>query len=130
MNTAPVWEHEVDFNELVDKATKRPTKSTLAELSTLACNDEPKVSESVRVCVLRNCQPCMCNRYHMHVPHIHIQCYKGVCAALEKQLRKAHNAKTKLNILYIISTIVRESFARNSFKSKFGMLKHIRHGGF
>ena len=54
-----------------------------------------------------------------HIPALHLQCYKHVCALVEKQMAKAPK-KHRKNVLYVLSSICRQSKSRLGGKDKYG----------
>ena len=55
------------------------------------------------------------------------QCYKNVCALLERQMRKSKPDK-RLNVLYAISAVLRLSKEKHGSHSKYGKHHCKPHG--
>lgn len=119
-----MWQREEEFKVLLKKAVTNASKSSIEQLTDLAIADQTWVRSLTpvhslqRICYLCSASPKMALTCFTCVP----QCYKHVCVLVEKQMAKAA-VKHRKNVVYVMSSICRQSKARLGSKDKYGELK-------
>ena len=108
------WQREAEFKEVLEKAVKKGSKGAIATTQAIALQDMAQVQSS-RAAKHNKREPDL-----SFCPNsaLVLQCYKHVCALVERQMRKAKPAQ-RLNALYIISTICRHSLRKNKLQDKY-----------
>lgn len=105
------WQREAEFKDALEKAVKKGSKGAIATAQNIALHDMGQVAASAEGSlshpVSTDCSTTLL-----------LQCYKHVCALVERQMRKA-KANQRLNALYIISTICRHSLKKHKLQDKY-----------
>ena len=99
-----MWQREEEFKGLLKKAVTNASKSSIEELTDLAVADQtwvrtPFAGHSLqRICYPRSASPKTIVTAFLCV----LQCYKHVCALVEKQMAKAADqAQEKRSVYHV-----------------------------
>ena len=104
------WQREAEFKDALEKAVKKGSKGAIATAQNIALHDMGQVTSWAEASLSHPISTDCVNML--------LQCYKHVCALVERQMRKA-KANQRLNALYIISTICRHSLKKHKLQDKY-----------